>query len=438
MADIIVIGAGATGLTAAVELAEAGFSVAIVEARERVGGRLFTVHDPSLPAAIELGAEFIHGVQPEILEPLRKANIPFEEVNGDNWCVQDEKLTPCDFFSDVDEILQRMDDQTPDESFDSFLSHCCPQASLGAKTHARNYVAGFNAADPALVSVHWLVSEMRAEAAAGGGRSFRAHGGYSSWLGILQARLRELGVVIQTNFIVQRVAWRRGSASISAMRDAQPVELQSKIVLVTIPLGILKAPSDGAGAIAFSPPLPQEKLDALAGLEMGKVIRVVLQFQERFWELIRAEDQPARLARMSFLFSQDEWFPTWWTMMPDPAPVITGWCAADCVDRVEGQPMPVVRRALQSLGDLLGIKLMEMERLLTNAFFHDWQADPFSRGAYSYVKAGSANAPAILGQPLVQTVFFAGEATDVSGNTGTVHGAIASARRAVAEIKKLS
>jgi monoamine oxidase len=78
-----------------------------------------------------------------------------------------------------------------------------------------------------------------------------------------------------------------------------------------------------------------------------------------------------------------------------------------------------------------------MERLLEIAYFHDWQADPYSRGAYSYVKAGAANAPDLLSRPVNDTLFFAGEATDTTANNGTVHGAIASAKRAVADIKKI-
>jgi len=77
-----------------------------------------------------------------------------------------------------------------------------------------------------------------------------------------------------------------------------------------------------------------------------------------------------------------------------------------------------------------------MERLLVDAYSHDWQADPYSRGAYSYVTAGNSNAPGILGRAVEGTLFFAGEACDVTGNNGTVHGAIASAHQAVAEMTK--
>ncbi len=171
---------------------------------------------------------------------------------------------------------------------------------------------------------------------------------------------------------------------------------------------------------------------------MGKVLRVVLHFRERFWDRIHPKGSPNKtLDRMSFLFSQDEWFPTWWTAMPDQFPIITGWAPWRSAERLESDSMPVVTRALQnSWVACLGVAHNRNGALLEIAYFHDWQADPFSRGAYSYVKAGAADAPEILSRPVKDTLFFAGEAADVTGNNGTVHGAIASARRAVAEITK--
>src|SRR5579864_4590882 len=130
------------------------------------------------------------------------------------------------------------------------------------------------------------------------------------------------------------------------------------------------------------------------------------------------------------------WFPTWWTAMPDTFPIITGWAPWQSAERLESESVPVVTRALQTLGGLLGVGNTEMERFLEIAYFHDWQADPYSRGAYSYVKVGSADAPEGLSRPVKDTLFFAGEAADITGNNGTVHGAIASARRAVIEIAR--
>lgn len=436
-ADVIVVGAGVAGLVAASQLAEAGLSTVVLEARDRIGGRVYTLNDLEQQFPIELGAEFIHGRPPEILDVLRKNDIPVSEVDGDNFCVQNGQLSSCDFFSEVEEILQRMNDNEPDESFASFLQRCCPRASQETKEHALGYVAGFNAADPAKVGVHWLFHQMEAEKKIQGDRAFRPRGGYWSLLQLLQKRAEKAGVRVRTNTIVQRISWRPGSVSIDAVLAKHSVSLRASQLLVTVPLGVLQARPGEAGAIEFSPTLPQEKLDSISGMEMGKVMRVVLHFKERFWDRIQTADgRNKSLSEMSFLFSQDEFFPTWWTSMPDRSPVITGWAPWQSAEKVRSGAMPVVTRALHTLGALLRVSTEELERLLEIAYFHDWQADPFSRGAYSYVKAGAADAPAILSRPVEDTLFFAGEASDITGNNGTVHGAIASAWRAVKDITK--
>src|ERR1700733_3324075 len=436
-ADVIVIGAGAAGLVAASDLAEAGLSVIVLEARERVGGRMYTLHDLGQQFPIELGAEFIHGRTPEILGPLRQNNIPVSEVDGDNWCFQKGRLSSCDFFSEVDDILQRMNDDGADESFASFLARCCRDASDDARKHALSYVAGFNAADPSKVGVHWLFHQMKAEEKIEGERAFRARGGYESFLSLLRERIVKSGASVRTDTVVNRVAWVAGKVSVEAVCTKQTISLHSSRLLVTVPLGVLQARPGSPGAIEFSPVLPQEKLKSISGMEMGKVLRVVLHFRERFWDQIHPNGrQDDTLTNMSFLFSQDEWFPTWWTAMPDRLPVLTAWAPWQCAEKLESDNVPVVTRALETLGRLFGKSSTELEALLEIAYFHDWQADPFSRGAYSYVKAGAADAPEILGRPVQGTLFFAGEAADITGNNGTVHGAIASARRAVARITK--
>jgi monoamine oxidase len=186
--------------------------------------------------------------------------------------------------------------------------------------------------------------------------------------------------------------------------------------------------------VQFSPELPGEKLNAAEKMEMGHVVRVVLRFRRRFWTTIAAPF-PGALSDMSFLFSQDEWFPTWWTAMPDPSPIITGWAPFRSAERLSGQPESfVIERSLQTLSALTGESVKDLHNLLERAYFHDWQSDPFSRGAYSYGKVGSDGAQEVLATPLDNTIFFAGEATDISGHNGTVHGAIASGLRAARDI----
>jgi monoamine oxidase len=138
---------------------------------------------------------------------------------------------------------------------------------------------------------------------------------------------------------------------------------------------------------------------------------------------------------MSFLFGQDDWFPTWWTANPAKIPIITGWAPFRSAERLSGKsPSFVAEHSLQTLSTLLRVSQSELEKILEDAHFHDWQTDPYSRGAYSYGKVGANEAQQILTEPIDDTLYFAGEATDTTGNNGTVHGAIASGYRAAQQI----
>ena len=144
MPDVIVIGAGVAGLAAAQALCEAGLSVEILEARNRIGGRICTLHDPSDGAPIELGAEFMHGRPPELLEILDAAGATALEITGDHLCFEDESLQRCDrLFSGMDEIFEKMN-RSPERSFQEFIEHCDCDWRLAAWATA--YVEGFNAA----------------------------------------------------------------------------------------------------------------------------------------------------------------------------------------------------------------------------------------------------------------------------------------------------
>jgi monoamine oxidase len=444
--DVIVIGAGAAGLSAAIALGRAGFSVTLLEARNRIGGRIFTLLDPKLHAPIELGAEFIHGRPPEILDLLNSRKIQIKEVDGDNWCVEEHRVSPCDFFSQVDKILQKMKtaDSRDDESFVDFLKRYSsklkntPQLRR-AKQWATGYVSGFNAADPALVGVNWLVQGMHAEEKIEGDRAFRAERGYSDLIEIFQQQVQveASGILVENSTVVERIEWRPGRAEIVASSSNGTVSLSAPRVLITVPLGVLQARADDTGAIQFVPKLPRHKQDAIRNIAMGKVIRVTLRFRERFWENLPQPHKKGSksMGGMSFLFSHDDWFPTWWTTAPLKLPSLTGWAPFHCAARLSGQSEPfIIDQSLQALHRLLGVSKVELERLLEHAYFHDWQSDPFSRGAYSYGKVGHDRAPQALAAPVENTLFFAGEATDVGGHTGTVHGAIASGKRAADEM----
>ena len=148
-------------------------------------------------------------------------------------------------------------------------------------------------------------------------------------------------------------------------------------------------------------------------------------FTEPFGKVIE------KLSETGFLFSQNPSFPSWWTPNPVWAPVLTGWSAGPAADPLIGMSRSeIVASALSSLQQILGMPALEPRA----AYFHDWQADPFTRGAYSYVPAGALAAHRVLAQPISDTLCFAGEATDLTGHSATAHGAIASRRRVAGQI----
>jgi len=424
-AEVVIIGAGVAGLSAAQVLTRAGISVHVIEARDRIGGRVFTLHQPGLDAGIELGAEFLHGKPPEIWD-LLGGGAEAVEASGRDWCSQAGEIKACDFFEQVDKFLERMQIAQPDRSFREFADsvHDVPPE---VKRRALMYVEGFNAARAEEISVHSLVRAAKAEEEIGGDRAFRIRGGYDLVPRALLGRCDPRNLRLNMNRVVTAVQWERGVVRVLTQSGNEHGALTARCAVVTLPLGVLQA-----GSVAFTPAL-QAKSAALAGLVMGKVLRVTLRFQEKFWRE-RKGGGAQSLADLRFLFTDDPNFPTWWSDSPMQAPLLTGWSPARAAERLSGRPLEVIRHAaVQSLANVMHMTVAEISGLLLDAQVHDWQTDPFSCGAYSYVRAGADGAQKELAAHLAGTLFFAGEACD-EGHFGTVHGAIASGTRAAREV----
>ena len=194
-------------------------------------------------------------------------------------------------------------------------------------------------------------------------------------------------------------------------------------MLFRSPLGVLKA-----GALHFTPALTGKE-QAVRALEMGAVVRVSLCVESEVWA---TQD---RLSSDGFLLTGDPPFPAWWVSRPPPFPVVTGWAGGPHARALAGlSEAQRVRVALDALPQVLGMDPARLHEGLRGGFSHDWQADPFSRGAYSYAAVGGSVAGEELGASLDGTLFFAGEATESDGQNATVHGAIASAQRVAREV----
>ena len=432
--DIVIIGAGVAGLTAARALAEAGRSVLLLEARDRVGGRVWTRHESDTAVPVELGAEFIHGQVPQTFNLLQEAGSAAASAEGSHWTLDHGRLHQQteNVFEQIQKALQQADLQhKPDISFQQFL-HRGKQYGLSdeAAEMARRLVQGFDAADPARVSAHWVASEW----VSGGmldSPQFKPLGGYSPVLQALAAKLNRDKVRVQLQTVVKTVRWRHGSVTVEGEFAGQPFSAQASRALVTVPIGVLQLPENAPAAIRFDPPL-EDKRAAIAGIVSGAVLKVALRFRTPFWETI----EDGRFRDAAFFYSVDTPFPTFWTAAPLRSPILNAWVGGPPAAALSEQSdATLIHTAFESVRSMLGDLLPPGAAELEAGFIHNWERDPFSCGAYSYVSVGHhGSARETLAKPLDDTLFFAGEATDTQGEAATVAGALQSGARAAREI----
>jgi monoamine oxidase len=204
--------------------------------------------------------------------------------------------------------------------------------------------------------------------------------------------------------------------------------LHARCVVITVPAGVLREESR-AGGIAFSPPLPAETHAALRGLEMGHAVRVTLAFRTPFWEELAG----GRYRDAAFFRCEAGAFRAFWTQLPLRGRTITAWAGGPRAAALRDVPEPErVERALAAFGAMFGAD-DAARRAFEGGVTHDWSADPFARGAYSYVVTGAGGARSQLAAPVDGVLFFAGEATVTDGQGGTVSGAFGSGTRAARE-----
>ena len=195
------------------------------------------------------------------------------------------------------------------------------------------------------------------------------------------------------------------------------------MVVITLPVGVLQA-----GSCRFDPEPPGLR-KALDGLAMGHVMRLVVRFRELPWAGLPGVE------RLSFLHVGGGPFSVWWTAHPLRYPLAVAWSGGPPSLELTGKtPEAVAAVAFRALAEQTGLSRRRIESRVEGLWLHDWNADPFARGAYSYARVGGSEAAKALAKPVEKTLYFAGEATDAEGRTGTVEGAIATGLRAAKQI----
>ncbi len=427
-ADAIVIGAGAAGLAAARGLAGRSVRVVLLEARDRIGGRVWSCPLARTGTPVELGAEFIHGPGELTMRLLRDAGMAAENAGGERWtCSEDGELRREDGdLSSFAGIVEAASALADDESVDRFLRRFeGDETTREAAAAVRAFVEGFDAADPAIASARAMAVEWRS------GVDFataRPLGGYRRMFGHLRDACAAAGVQIRLSTIVRRISWRRGIVAIDANCCGESQTIHARAAILTLPVGVLLHSGDET-AIAFDPSLPSAKIEALRSIEMGHVVKVALSFRTAFWERIRN----GRYRDAAFFRCERQPFPAYWTQLPVRSELVVAWVGGPRAIALNGvAEADLIERALNGFGALFNQPEL-VRKAFEGGLTHDWSRDPFARGAYSYVAVEGGDARAALATPVDGTLFFAGEATSTDGQGGTVNGALETGERAAAE-----
>lgn len=412
--DVIIIGAGISGLGAAYRLARAGWGVLLLEARARAGGRILTHYPHGSRQPVEFGAEFVHGGDPFLRAALRRAGLRLKPVRKDMWVHEDGDIRRLHgYWREIGRLTGRI----PARRRISFATFLRGQKNLSRDERARlrMFVEGFNAAPAEKFSA----SSMRGDQGEVEGIQSRPVHGYQPLVDDLVRRLQSEGAHLRLRSPVSAVQWRGGRVEATVHGRIH----RARAAIITLPLGVWRG-----GAIRFTPRL-KGKERIVRRLGWGHVVRMILRFDRRSWRtrVLPAPLLQGRRANFGFLSSTHAEVPTWW--VPDPVePLVVGWCGGPKAKRLLHRGRAAcLASALRSLARLTGKPPASLRRGLRGWWLHDWSADRHSRGAYSYAVAGFENGPEMLARPVEGTLFFAGEAA--SGALGTVHGALRSGLR---------
>jgi monoamine oxidase len=426
--DVIIVGAGAAGLAAARVLADAGRTVLIVEARRRIGGRIWTLADAKLAMPIELGAEFVHGQPQATWKLIREARLTAIDLPFDHKRYQRGQLVD---LPDIDSELEKVMGGLAhlgrhDKSFAQYLRDRGRKASADARRFAISFVEGFDAADPQRISAQSLAREQAGIGDVENETQYRLLQGYGALLDFMRAQLDPIRVKIRLAYPVSEIRWEKSKVEIRS--DRRRDVLRGKRALITLPLGVLQIPPEMPGAVHFVPDIAKWRGIAMQ-IASGPVVKAIIRFREPFWENEKS------LRDAAFLHDPAAPFPTWWTMRPLRVPLLTAWAGGPKAHALAGLSRKDLQCvAIEGLAKLVKHRPRRLAGMIDQFHCHDWGSDPFSRGAYSYITVGGMSARSQLARPIDNTLFFAGEALDTSGQASTVGGALASGQQAAHQL----
>ncbi|MEZ0351050.1 flavin monoamine oxidase family protein [Mycobacterium sp. pR1184] len=409
--SILIVGAGMAGLAAARRLVDAGWPVRLIEARDRIGGRVYTNRDWGVP--IEMGASWIHGTASDpMMELAHSAHAEVIPTDYYGWAklAVDRRLPATDYDAD---------------SWRQFVERACDRVtggSLGAAVDAAAKRAELSETDRTQLAF-FVATEIEDEYAAGADQLSATTFDTGDYADGDQAvitngydalpKLLADGLPIVLRTPVTAITRRDSTVTVHAGNQS----FEGPAAIVTVPLGVLKA-----GAIAFDPPLPDGHARAVNALGFGVLSKTFFRFNRRTWKTDNAF--------YLFMGTDPGAWAQWFTLSNSAGPIVVAFNAGERGRAVEASSAAdVTARALPIARQLFGDDVAPMEVRTSN-----WSTDPYARGSYSFHAPGSGlDDRRRLREPITDRLYLAGEAADTK-NPSTVIGAVASGRYAADQL----
>ncbi|MEY3282004.1 MAG: flavin monoamine oxidase family protein [Acidobacteriota bacterium] len=417
---ILVIGAGMAGLTAAQTLKGRGYNVLVLEARDRIGGRVWTSNKwPDVP--VDFGASWIHGVRgnplTRIAEQAQSRQIATSYNRARTYNTSGRVITRMEeaslrnYGNQLYRAIDRAQDRYPDTSLrqiaDTMITQlrAVPDASRFINFFLNVEIEHDYSGSASSLSTNWYDSDEEFS-----GNDVLLEKGFATLTDFMAK-----GLTIELNQIVKQIDWSQPAVRVITERG----EFTADQVIVTIPLGVLQAKS-----VAFTPALPAIKQNAIDKLGMGVLNKCYLRFPTTFW--------PIDLDWIDYIPENHGQWAEWVSFRRAMnQPVLIGFNAADYGKQIEALPdTEIVASAMTTLRTMFGENIPNpVDYQITR-----WASDPYARGSYSFNAVGSVPLMRVeLARSVNNRLFFAGEASE-QNYFGTAHGAYLSGLRAAGEV----
>ena len=437
---MLVVGAGLAGLTAAYDLAGMGAAVTVIEARERLGGRVWTIRDGFADRQhAEAGGDMIDESQHEIRQLADTLGLKLGRIlrggfgyvrpapSSSTGSAGRPRLVSRSVVRGWDHIAKRLGElaeryQLAERRWDSPITadlarHSVAQWLDNARADAElratvTGLRGFFLADPEELSLLALVDQFAGDDQPGAGAMFRIAGGNDRLPAALAAKL---GGRIQLGTELVAVSVRGKSVHSMLKRGRTSAPLTSDYLVLALPASVLRR-------VPITPALPAHQHEAIANLKYGRATKTLLQFSRRFW---RAPGRPRA-------FGSSLPYGAVWEgneEQPGRAGILTLLAGGTASDQTQAMVAKGgIARFAEGL-DWLGTERAELRASRQVV----WESDPLARGGYAFFDPSFD--PALrewLARPAGR-LFFAGEHTSIKWQ-GYMNGAVESGRRAAAEI----